>query len=216
MIDRQRNDRLCLHPDYDCRAYPRAFDDRPQTDHWQNAVYKSAWKFAKLHGFHHIADYGCGSGYKLVKYFSEFNTVGYEIPPALDHLREKYPARRWEDGNLDLIAFDADVLICADVIEHMADPIALLRKIAVSAVKYSFFSTPSLDILAGRGASLRMGPPNNETHVNEWMTAEFRQLIDNYLHVVDHLIVSIEQGTQLIIARCPAECASSDAQAETE
>lgn len=198
-----RNARLCLHPDYICRPNPTAFDDRPFKDEWQDNVYRIAAERAASWVFDRprIADFGCGSGFKLMKYFSHYDTTGYEIEPALTHLRETYEGRNWVDGS-ELPTFDCDLLICADVIEHLVDPIALLETIAESKiVTYVFLSTPSLEILADRGQSPRRGPPNNTSHFNEWSTREFSEFVGRYLNVVEHTVPRVNQGTQMIVAR---------------
>lgn len=200
MIDAERNRRLCLHPDYDHRTDPEAHDDREFRDEWQDGVYRAAWRHAVERGYHRIADFGCGSAFKLTKYFSRFDTTGYEIEPTLGFLREKYPDRRWCDGAA-VESFDADLLICADVLEHLADPLALLQKVRRSPVAVVFLSTPSLEMLAGRGKSFRLGPPDNKSHINEWATDEFRNLAQSAgFRLLEQSIVSLEQGTQLIIA----------------
>ena len=151
--------------------------------------------------YRRIVDLGCGSGFKLMKYFGPLDTVGYEIPPALDFLRATYPGKTWADSSdLASISLSADVLICSDVIEHLLDPTPLLQKLALAKVHYIFLSTPALDLLADRGLSPRLGPPTNQSHVNEWTTQEFKNLVACYLHIIDHAVVNVEQCTQLIVA----------------
>jgi hypothetical protein len=200
-LDVSRNRQLCLHPQYKYRRVPVPFDDTNLRDEWQDKVYKSAWELALRGNFKRILDFGCGSGYKLIKYFSPFDTIGFEVPPALNYLRKKYPQRHWEDSSdLASVSFRGDILICSDVLEHMIDPIVLLEKLASSAARYMLLSTPALDLLSDRGWSPRLGPPQNESHVNEWTTEEFRRLVIQYLDIVDHTVVNVEQCTQLIVA----------------
>jgi SAM-dependent methyltransferase len=200
MLDVDRNRRLGLHPDYRYRPDPLAFDDRELKDEWQDKVYKTAWDVVFSEHYRSVIDLGCGSGYKLMKYFGLIETIGYEIPPALDHLKATYPNKRWEDSSdLPAISLKSDILICSDVIEHFDDPTLLLKKIASSSVKQVFLSTPALEMLAERNMSPRLGPPANVSHVNEWTTQEFRKLVEQYLTVMDHSVVNVEQCTQLII-----------------
>ena len=91
------------------------FDDRGSKDECQNEVYELAYKIANANFYQSIGDIGCGSGFKLIKYFSDFATIGFEIEPTLAFLKEKYPNRRWMHGNFFMF-FDQtfDLLICAD------------------------------------------------------------------------------------------------------
>lgn len=199
MIDKKKNSSLCIHPDYDRREAPVHFDDRKMRDEWQNGVYKYARDLASKHGLTSIVDYGCGSGFKLMKFFSGLNTVGYELEPALSHLREVYPDRKWALSTRP-VSFYGDMFICSDVIEHLAQPELLMQRIANSTLQFIVLSTPSLEILAERGDTPRFGPPNNESHVNEWTTREFESFVAMYLQVLDHVVIDSKQGTQLILA----------------
>lgn len=198
MIGAERNVDLCIHPQYRCRMDPVHFDDRTMRDEWQNAVYTLARDIAYSKQFRSVTDFGCGSGFKLMKYFSGFKTLGYEVEPALSYLKSTYPDRVWF-GNTPEV-FVGDMLICADVIEHMLDPISLLRTIANSPIRVAVLSTPALEILAERGQSPRFGPPDNKSHINEWTTLEFRSFVAMHLNVVDHVVVDAAQGTQVIVA----------------
>jgi hypothetical protein len=200
-LDETRNKALSLHRNYKSRPDPASFDDTSLKDEWQDGVYKAAWETALRNGYHRIVDFGCGSGYKLIKYFSVLDTIGYEVQPTLAFLKSTYPQKRWEDSSeLARVSLDGDILICSDVIEHLVDPLPLLQKLGSATVRYIFLSTPALDILADRGWSPRFGPPGNPSHVNEWTTQEFRNLVEPYLRVFDHTVVSVEHCTQLIVA----------------
>lgn len=190
---------LCIHPDYVQRPNPTHFDDRGMKDLWQDNVYKYARDLAVVHDFRRIVDFGCGSGYKLMKYFSGFETVGYELEPSLSYLHELYPNRKWYDAST-AGTLVGDLLICSDVIEHMLDPVSFLEKLKQGPINPLIFSTPALEILAERGWSCRLGPPDNTSHVREWTTREFRSFIEMHFRVLDQRVVNCEQGTQLILA----------------
>jgi hypothetical protein len=198
MLDPARNKELCIHPNYRHRENPAHFDDRNMRDEWQNDVYAFARSRCKRDD--RVLDFGCGSGFKLMKYLSGHKTLGYEIEPSLSHLREMYPDREWSGEYPP--RFVGDVLICADVIEHMQDPSHLMRKLADSGLREIILSTPALDILVEQGRSPRLGPPNNESHVNEWTVLEFNSYVSMYLHVMDHIVMNAaKQSTQVILAR---------------
>lgn len=197
MIDAEANAALCIHPYYERRPNADAFDDRPMRAEWQRAVYQFARDYARRHHFRSVVDFGCGSGFKLMRYFSGFQTIGVELEPCLTFLRETYPDRDWREGPG---IPPADILVCADVIEHMRDPVSFLQQLACAPIRAAILSTPALEILAERGQSPRLGPPNNRCHVNEWTTLEFGDFIAMHMTVTHHIVVSARQGTQLIVA----------------
>ena len=165
-------------PTYLRQAAPQQHDNRPYEDQWQREVYARAKTIALSNGFLDIVDFGCGSGFKLMKYFRSFRTIGIEIDPALSFLREKYAGRDWRDGSsYDASCFEGQLTVCADVLEHLEAPCDLLETMRRSSCSVFVFSTPVLEILAARGHSPLEGPPTNGCHVREWTTAEFEILI---------------------------------------
>lgn len=189
--------KLCIHPRYEQRAEPRHFDDRRMRDEWQNDVYLYAARIARG-GAQRILDFGCGSGYKFMKYFGGYDTVGFELEPSLSYLKETYPDRQWYSPD-SVSCFVGDLLICSDVIEHIVDPLPLMEKIKRGPLQRVILSTPALEVLSERGQSPRLGPPNNESHVREWTTLEFQSFVEMHLRILDHVVFA-RQGTQLIYA----------------
>lgn len=189
---------LCTHPMYRHRVHATHFDDRNMRDLWQDAVYARARELARANDYRSVADYGCGSGYKLMKYFGGFHTVGYELEPSLSYLRSTYPEKKWAAPSNATIY--GDMLICADVIEHVDNPVALLESFKSGPLRTIVLSTPALEILAERGESPRLGPPNNESHLREWTTREFYDFVSMHFDVVEHTVINCQQGTQMIVA----------------
>lgn len=186
---------------YRHQADPEPFDDRGLRDQWQREVYENAEHIARQNKYKRIVDFGCGSGFKLMKYFGNYETVGIEVEPALSALAATYPDRKWLGGDFILPSlFDGELVICADVIEHLSEPDYLLQAMAASHATVFVLSTPALEILADRGTSSRAGPPRNKAHVFEWSTSEFRVLVSQYLNVVAHAIVNLAQATQMCVA----------------
>ena len=104
------------------------FDDRSNTDFFQNEVYQTAWRFLRENSLSGVLDVGCGSGYKLVKYFADEETLGLELPETLAFLQKKYPDRVWALSDFASPPQGRyGLTICADVIEHLQDPDALLN-----------------------------------------------------------------------------------------
>jgi 2-polyprenyl-3-methyl-5-hydroxy-6-metoxy-1,4-benzoquinol methylase len=170
-------------------------------DEMQNEVYETAYGLAEEHGLQNIIDVGCGAGYKLIKFFSkEYDFIGIDIQTTYEYLVKQYPAYHWVNGEtLDYSELTGDLVICADVIEHVIDPIDLLQKIkSIKNVKFIILSTP--DRLLVRG-SYDFGPPGNWSHMREWTGKEFANFIRPHLNILTHQISNYSQGTQLLVCK---------------
>jgi SAM-dependent methyltransferase len=167
------------------------------TDNYQREVYERARSVATVRGYTRILDLGCGRGYKLVKYFAGFETLGLDLPPTVAYLRETYPEHDWTTLPLTSQYPGADVLICADVIEHILDPDELLGFIKRSAPKVLFISTPDRNLMP---TSDHNGPPHNWCHVREWAWEEFYYYMAANFNVLEHFHSNRAQKTQCVIA----------------
>lgn len=184
------------------------FDDCSLKDEFQDEVYFAAWKLAGETHCRNIADVGCGSGYKLLKYFSDCETTGFEIQPTLAFLQKTYPHRIWglSDFGQKPIQASFDLVVCSDVIEHIVDPDALLNWISQLDFQYLVISTPDRDRLTCvwtdpiYGAQSQLGPPVNIAHVREWNFREFEKYISQYFDVVTHFHPEKEFYGQIIVA----------------
>jgi acetyltransferase-like isoleucine patch superfamily enzyme/glycosyltransferase involved in cell wall biosynthesis len=170
------------------------FDDTELKDEWQNEVYLHAKDIVEQNNYKTIVDFGCGSGYKLIKYFNEYNTIGIDLPLTVHVLRERYPSKVWQD-NLD--PTECDVFIASDVIEHMENPNILLDFIEKCNPKEIILSTPDSNLWV---SIIENGPPQNIHHIREWSFDEFRNYIESRFQIVKHTITNEEQRTQMIHA----------------
>jgi len=169
-----------------CRNDALPFDDRLLIDQWQKEVYQHAQQLMEQHGMRSVVDIGCGSGYKLINYLGQYNTLGLEIGPTLDFVRKKYPDRRWAMSDFDAgDRPEADLVVCADVIEHLSAPDALLAFIKRIGPRYVVISTPSRDHLYPWWHKCQDGPPSNRHHVREWSFGEFRRYISAHFESWD-------------------------------
>ena len=118
------DEKYFINSAYVSRVDNEHYDDTNNTDEFQNDVYNKALDIVKKNDLITIADVGCGSGYKLIKYFgdkSRYKTIGLEIEPTLSFLRDKYPYYEWESSDLhspppiDKI----DIIICSDKIKNI-------------------------------------------------------------------------------------------------
>jgi len=176
------------------------FNDTDNSEEWQKEVYQEAEQLARSNSYKKIVDVGCGSGYKLIKYFGEnYDTVGIEVNDTYSYLVNKYPKHQWLNGDsIDYSTLEADMVITSDVIEHVIDPTKFLDEIRkIRGVKLIVISTPDRSLLKNS-----FGPPFNKTHMREWTGEEFqRYLISQNLKIVSHKISNYSQATQLTICK---------------
>lgn len=199
--------RYCIAARYGHRVSACDFDDTANRDEWQPEVYRYARGIALDRGVRRVCDVGCGSGFKLVEYLGEFETIGFDVPVTVDFLRQKYPERRWQVADLTTEpSLTSDLVICADVIEHVPDPDLLVRFIKRMQPWLVVFSTPARELLY-RSGGLRLrhhlnslGPPLNRAHVREWSFAEFGEYIARDFVPLTHFVSDPEHGTQLMLA----------------
>lgn len=186
-----------IKDNYTPRLENKYFDDTSNTDGWQREVYQFAKDIAVKNKFNKIVDIGTGSGFKLLKHFSDMETLGVDLPPTIKWLKENYPERSWSDQFVPIQGYD--LIIASDVIEHIPDPDSLLDLIEQSQPKMIVFSTPDRDLLP---VDYHNGPPKNKAHVREWTMPEFNQYISSRFTVIDQFISNRKQGTQVILASC--------------
>lgn len=153
----------------------RGYQDRAENntgvavpDNRQRNVYEFA---ASIPGVGSVVDLGTGSGAKLVEFFGDKATVGIDVAEKVEAARKRFPDRQWE---LPTYSIDCDLLICADVIEHLANPLVLIDKINAGDWRHCVISTPERDLARGVND---LGPPRNPRHVREWNTGEFVRLL---------------------------------------
>lgn len=188
-----------IKPGYRHASKAEPFDDRSNTDEWQREVYELAGELMNANGLTKVIDVGCGSGYKLVHLLGQFNTVGIEIDPAFDFLRQKYPSRQWLNFNeVNPEELTADLVICSDVIEHIADPDELLSFLARIHSKQFLISTPERDAVAGVKHS---GPPRNPAHYREWNQSEFYNYLSSRFNIIEQRVFPGRSVTQVLICK---------------
>ena len=134
-----------------------------------------------------VLDVGCGTGVNLVQRLGGRveRTIGVDQPSAIAIAREQFPSHEWIEDDLrseDLWAYFAQLrpglTICADVIEHVDDPVHLLARLRdlLGNDGTLILSTPDRDRLDDQPA---LGPPKNLHHVREWTRAEMTQLLES-------------------------------------
>lgn len=174
--------------EYIINLNPIHHNDISWTDESQNEVYEFSRKLLDDNNFNKIIDIGCGSGFKLIKYFDDKETIGIETEPCLTFLKSKYPNKLWINSGEPEKSFinykeSCDIIICADVIEHILNPDDLLNHIKQYNFKYLVISTPDRAILKTMkeyGLKAWFGPPVNRSHVREWTFEEFNEYLKTH------------------------------------
>src|ERR1700678_251220 len=186
----------CIKPNYVSREdAQQGFENEQRSkDEWQNEVYACAREIALERGFKSVLDLGTGGGFKLLKYFAEFETLGVDLPENVKFLREKYRNRKWESFFAGPgTAFD--LVICADAIEHVDNPDTIIGYIKIAEPKAVVISTPDRALLP----SGKDGPPFNPAHVREWTFEEFENYISQYFNIERHFYSNKKQWTQCVV-----------------
>jgi 2-polyprenyl-3-methyl-5-hydroxy-6-metoxy-1,4-benzoquinol methylase len=131
-----------------------------------------------------LLDVGCGDG-ALLSLFEplEVICIGVEPEPVgREFARELYNSKNLSIelfSNLNEVADDSqDVVICAEVIEHVRDVAGLMRDMrrVLRLGGRIIFSTP-----------IRMSEsPLDKEHVREYFPGEFLSLVSEYFQIIDH------------------------------
>lgn len=150
------------------------------SQYYQYSVYTRAASYIKKAKLKNVLDIGSGSGYKLMKLIFPYckKVTGIDQPYIVDVCRKRYPAATWSSVDLDMQSTSLgtyDLIICADVIEHLNDPDKLLEFIKANSNQETtiIISTPERDIMSGTDSLT----PNNSDHVREWNREEFSRYV---------------------------------------
>lgn len=145
-----------------------------------------------------IHEVGCGEGHWVLEWTSQnFVTRGsdfsekvidlarenallYGIDPSIFKVRNIYELERGED--------DADLIVCSEVLEHLANPSEALASLQKIVRKHIILTVPREPIWRtmnmARGAYLKdFG--NTPGHIQHWSAPKFTRLVQQYFDVLD-------------------------------
>jgi len=193
--------RYCIKPDYQPNLTSQGVAASAEPAYWtperislsaryQYDVYKIAADLMREPGVSSVLDVGSGPPLKLKSLLPAKPLVLHLVDQAQSAplAASLLPAATFTAANLETADLDLglrfDLVICADVIEHLLDPDPCLRFIRrhLSPAGALLISTPERDILRGR--ECRSCP--HPMHVREWNRAEFA----NFLRSRDWQVIS--------------------------
>lgn len=175
---------------YLCRLKPEYFNDSvtESSGHtWQPDVYAIAAILARRLECNRFIDIGCGRGIKLSQLHPEFLITGIDFGNNISYCRRNYNFGQWIEKDLELpLSFELpkqllskSIIVCSDVIEHLANPKPLLHSLRalLDFCPVLIISTPERDLVRGIN---HFGPPTNKAHVREWNIQEFHELLKEF------------------------------------
>jgi len=151
---------------------------------YQYHVYQLAAQVAKQNDLTLIADVGCGPGTKLIRFFPPpFEIHGFDLQEAIEICRSRQTHGTFTAIDLAEPEHDGkgygpfDLVICADVVEHLVNPRVLLSYLRTLGNKDTTYviSTPDRTRLHGRDAL----SPINPEHIREWNASEFPAFVES-------------------------------------
>jgi len=184
---------LCLPPTY--RQQPRNLtldsnrDDSgywapwriADSAKWQFHVYAWAATIIAREHCRSVLDLGCGVATKLTAHLLPAcsDVEGMDQPSALEAARHQGCRVPLHPIDLESLSRPThrtfDLIVCADVIEHLLDPDPMLRWLRAFASPRAFLllSTPERDRERGRDCMAS----NKPEHVREWARPEFHRFL---------------------------------------
>lgn len=181
---------------YICNKIPKTMDRVSNDVYWNKArihasryyqyhVYNYASQIIKDYSLNSLIDVGCGSAVKLKSLkqsHPDLLITGIDQENAIFFCKETYDFGRWFSDDFEnpkgVSPKDrAELIICADVIEHVNDPNKLLTYIRSLTKEggYIIISTPERDYIRGKHC---MTCPQSQ-HIREWNMKEFSQYLQS-------------------------------------
>jgi len=196
----------CIYEGYNSRTEFVTCNQTEHTDGFQDEVYEAARKLCVAKEYETILDIGCGSAFKLIKYFRDKKFVGLELEPNLSYIREKYPMYDFRESDFSNPPTESfDLVICSDVIEHLLEPDDLVDFINKINFKHLVLSTPEREVIQKLQRSFGWdvktdGPPYNLMHVREWSFKELREYLSQTFDIKLQFMTQKQVECQVIIA----------------
>lgn len=193
--------RYCIRDDYVENSAVSTMDHLSGVQYWNAArvkassyfqydVYRYVERLAIRLKACTLVDVGCGVGTKLVRINAKIpslNIYGIDQPSAIEYCRANYAFGTWiaddfeNPGDIER-PVDPEIIVCSDVIEHVADPDRLIEYIKSISGRDTrvVISTPERDRMRGEDCTHCPHPQ----HVREWNAAEFRAYLESQSFII--------------------------------
>ncbi|MCK4625077.1 MAG: methyltransferase domain-containing protein [Phycisphaerae bacterium] len=146
---------------------------------YQRPVYQLA--ASMVDSTNSVLDLGCGYPVKLREYIAPLtkDITGVDLPEVIERI-QGFRFGTWIAADLDVQGIDLgrtfDVIICADVIEHLHNPRILLDVITKHGHRDTKIILSTPDSRTTKKLSDGKTPANSE-HVREWATVELQRYL---------------------------------------
>lgn len=186
-------DQYCIKPEYRARSSAPTFEGDDPGVYWtewrlamskryQYHVYERAHALYQEFGYRSVLDVGCGPGTKVGMLFDDADAdiTLIDQPTIVPVAENVVPHAKALAADLETIDVDVPrafhLIICADVIEHLLNPIPCLHFIRdhLDQDGVAVISTPERDVVRGQDCT---ESPKAE-HVREWNRDEFGRLLE--------------------------------------
>lgn len=152
---------------------------------FQHDVYQYAREIINRYNIKNVADVGCGAAEKLMKYIYPHveKAIGIDMGYPIEIAKKYYPsnAENFYSDDFEnpsaVLSGKIDLIICADVIEHIFNPNLLLNYLKSLGTKETYYiiSTPERDLHRGFDCM----ESGKKEHVREWNSFELRTYLEN-------------------------------------
>ena len=185
-------DQYYIKPGYRANEQALTFEGVEPGTYWTNGriqaagyyqyyVYAKCLSMMQRQGYKNLMDVGCGAPVKvkelLYPWYDDVELV--DQPSVAQIATEILPGCRFTSADLEDIDLNLsrkfDLIVCADVVEHLINPDNCLEFIRHHLAPYGLavISTPERDYVRGKSCDYSPKPE----HVREWNSEEFEQYI---------------------------------------
>lgn len=143
-------------------------------------------------GKRNIADVGCADGY-VYQFLRDhagvpLDYVGYDVDlAALERAKARFPGIRFERGSAYDLDASADLVLCLEVLEHLADPDKALQHLASLSAGDFIVSVPHEPwfALGNLARGRHIGTFGNlPDHFNRWTKTRFNTQLSPWFEIV--------------------------------
>jgi 2-polyprenyl-3-methyl-5-hydroxy-6-metoxy-1,4-benzoquinol methylase len=155
--------------------------------------HRRVWELVKGAGCRNVLDVGCGEGFSIERLLAAdghlpLQGMDYDWP-ALVRAKASHPELWFQMGDIRRLPYvgdSFDLVLCLEVLEHLAEPAPALGELRRVSGRYCLISVPNepwfmfSNLL--RGKNVRAWG-NDPEHIQHWTAGRFRSLLGDYFTV---------------------------------